>query len=209
MSVRRGALTVAACLALAGQATAHVTVLPETIPKEQGTAITIRVPTEGDSPTVSVDVNFPRGLSVYSFEPAPGWKVTPKRAADGRITGVRYNGGSIPAEGYRDFHVLAVGVTDGVGTWPTVQTFANGKLKAWTGPPEKPGTPETEGAAGPAAQTTVGPVAGVAAAATAKTSRTGIWLGVTAIGLAAVSALLAGLAWSSRPMRLPEDPPAS
>ena len=210
MSIRLA--VVAASLILVGVAEAHVEVLPTSVAKGASAAFTIRVPTESASPTVEVQVNFPAEVSVYSLEQTPGWKVTTRRTTDGRISGVTYRGGSIPAEAYQDFHVLGVGLSLGSGRWPAVQTFANGKHKAWTGPPERPGQRSEEGPIGPAAETTIaaeGTVAAVGQPATTSSSgsNAGVWLGLIGIGIAALAALGTGLLWTTRPMRLPEDAP--
>ena len=210
MSIR--VAVVAASLILVGVAEAHVEVLPASVAKGANTAFTIRVPTESASPTIEVQVNFPAEVSVYSLEQTSGWKVSTRRTADGRIFGVTYRGGSIPAEAYQDFHVLGVGLSLGSGRWPAVQTSANGKHKAWTGPPERPGQRSEEGPIGPAAETTIvaeGSAVAVGQPTTPSTSSSnaGLWLGLIGIGIAALAALGTGLLWTTRPMRLPEDTP--
>ncbi len=210
MSIRVAA--VAASLILVGVAEAHIEVLQTSVAKGANTSFTIRVPTEGASPTIEVQVNFPAEISVYSLEQTPGWNMSTRRTADGRISGVTYRGGSIPPEGYQDFHVLGVGLSLGSGRWPAVQTFANGKHKAWTGPPERPGQRSEDGPIGPAAETTIVAEGTAVAVGTAPTTRSsgsnaGVWLGLIGIGIAALAALGTGLLWTTRPMRLPEDAP--
>ncbi|MEW6581181.1 MAG: DUF1775 domain-containing protein [Actinomycetota bacterium] len=202
---------------VASPAAAHVDVLPVRVEQNRAQELTIRVPTERGIPTTAVTVAFPPQVSVFAFEPVPGWTRTVVRAGDGTVTGVRYTGGRIAAGEYQDFTVLATPFgAPGRTVWRVRQTYADGAVKPWTGPPEEPGAESEEsgptepgpaaaveivaaGAAGPAAAVTTGEDDG---------SSAGIWLGVIAIAIAAGAALAVGFLWSTRPMSLPEDPPA-
>jgi hypothetical protein len=216
--VRRGVAlaTLVAALAMAAPAAAHVDVLPARL--EQGAAVelTVRVPTERNLATTAVEVEFPAEVTVYSFgEPPRGWTVEPVRAADGRFRGVVFRGGTIGVGRYADFTMLGTPFETGTVAWKVRQTYADGQVKPWTGPPEDEGasSPETgPSAPGPAAQVEIvapGTVAeGTAAPVDARDdgdSGAAIWLGVIAIGIAALAAVGVGLLWSTRPARLPED----
>ena len=216
--MRRLAVAAAALVALilgASPAMAHVDVLPTQVAQGQSTQFTIRVPTEREVPTVRVAVDFPSQVTVYSFEDPPGWKVQPVRAPDGRFRGVVYSGGSIGVERYVDFHVLGTPFESGQALWKARQTYADGKVKPWTGAPEKPGeeSPETGPTdPGPAALVTVlepgQAVAGTAVAAASggdSDSGAAIWLGVIAIVISGLCLLALGFLWSTRPARLPPD----
>jgi hypothetical protein len=216
------ALSLAAAAATAG---AHVSVLPETV--EQGVAqeFTIRVPNEGTVPTTAVSVDFPDQITVYAFGPAPlGWTTRPLRAPDGSFRGVEYSGGEIPVAGYADFTVLGTPFEAGEAVFPARQTYAGGRVKPWTGPPEDPGAvaPETGPTdPGPAAAVEVAPAGAVAepsagdanpdapvaaeSAAGDGDSGAAVWLGVIAIGISVLAMLGVGLLWSTRPARLPSD----
>jgi uncharacterized protein YcnI len=222
MSARRTAILVAAAAALlacCGTALAHVQVLPATGAVQQSQEFTIRVPTERPIPTTAVQVTFPSQITVYAFAPPPpGWTMT-RAQRDGRYSGVTYSGGRIPVGGYVDFHVLGTPTAAGAAVWRARQTYADGKVKPWTGPPEKPGAVSTED--GPTAQ---GPAAVVTVAATGSAvptqapaaggtrddhSGAAVWLGIIGIALAALALLAAGLLWSSRPTTLPPDDPGA
>ena len=216
--MRRLAVAAAALVALilgASPAMAHVDVLPTQVAQGQSTQFTIRVPTEREVPTVRVAVDFPSQVTVYSFEDPPGWKVQPVRAPDGRFRGVVYSGGSIGVERYVDFHVLGTPFESGQALWKARQTYADGKVKPWTGAPEKPGeeSPETGPTdPGPAALVTVlepgQAVSGTAVAASSggdSDSGAAIWLGVIAIVISGLCLLALGFLWSTRPARLPPD----
>lgn len=207
-------LAAAAWLAGAGQALAHVEVLPGEVAAGEATEFRIRVPTERDVPTTRVRVEFPSQVTVFSFaEPPAGWRMAPLRADDGSFRGVVYGGGRIPADRYADFRVLGTPFEEGLATWPARQTYADGQVKPWTGPPELPGqaaAPESGPTdPGPAPAVQIGPpgsaTGAAAAAADDDESGTAIWLGVIAIAISALAALAVGFLWSTRPARLPGD----
>jgi uncharacterized protein YcnI len=208
-------LLVAAAAWYAGtaHAAAHIDVLPRQVPAGEAVELTIRVPNERDVPTTGVRVDFPSAVTVYSFaEPPPGWRIRPLEAADGRLRGVVYEGGRIGVGRYADFRLLATPFEEGVTVWQARQRYADGQVKPWTGPPETPGgaaAPESGPTdPGPAPAVEVVPPgqadAGVAAAGDGG-SGAGVWLGVVAIGIAALAALGVGALWSTRPARLPGD----
>jgi uncharacterized protein YcnI len=205
--------------AVAVPATAHVQVLPSTATVEQSQEFTVRVPTERPLPTIAVRVEFPPGMTVYAFAPPPpGWRMQ-VISRNGSNVAVRYYGGRIPVQQYQDFRFLATPTKTGQAAWKALQTYADGKVKPWTGKPEAPGAVSSENGPtdpGPASATlvTASPApAGTAADASAGQSSTsggggssdaGVWLGLIAIAIAALAAVGTGLLWSSRPAKLPE-----
>jgi hypothetical protein len=209
------AAALAALALTAAPAMAHVDVLPTQVVRGESTQFTIRVPTERSIPTTRIAVDFPEQVTVYSFAEPPGWTVTPVRAADGRFRGVVYSGGRIPVERYVDFQVLGTPFGSGDTVWRARQTYADGKVKPWTGPAEKPGEEAPESGPtdpGPAAVVKVlEPGQATSAAAPVATGRdesdsgAGIWLGVIAIVISGLCLLGLGFLWSTRPARLPPD----
>ena len=214
MRLRPALAAAAAVLALgaAAPAMAHVDVLPTEVAQGDPLQFTIRVPNERDVPTTRVRVDFPSQITVYSFAaPPPGWTMRTVRGPDKRFRSVVYSG-SLPMSGYVDFHVLGTPFESGTATWRTRQTYADGQVKPWTGPPEKAGGDASESgptAVGPAPVVTVAePGQAVASGAATATSTNGdsgaaIWLGVIAIGISALCLLALGFLWSTRPARLP------
>ena len=209
-------LALLAVLVVAGPATAHVDVLPAELAQGQSAELTIRVPNEREGlRTTRVRVTIPEQVTVYSFgPPPPGWKVTPIRAANGKFGTIVYSGGSIPPNGYVNFTVLGTPFESGTAIWAVRQTYSDGVVKPWTGPPEKPGEESAEtgpSEPGPAAaQTILEPGAVPASAGSGggsgdDDSSTAIWLGVIAIGVAALAVLATGFLWSTRPATLPSD----
>ena len=207
-------LALAAGLVTAVPAAAHVDVLPREVAQGEAVELTVRVPSERDLATTRVRVEIPPQITVYSFgPPPPGWKVVPVRGTDGRFDTVVFTGGSIPPAGYADFTMLGTPFESGTAVWKVRQTYADGVVKPWTGPPENPGdqTAETGPAApGPAAAVTVlEPGASVGGSATSSSgdddSGVAVWLGVIAIGISLLAVVAVGLLWSTRPATLPLD----
>ncbi len=187
--------------------------LPREVAQGEAVEFTIRVPTERDLATTAVEVEFPPQVTVFSFaEPPPGWTMRPLRAGDGRFRGVRYAGGRIGVGRYADFRVLGTPFESGTATWPARQTYADGLVKPWTGPPESGDEPVAETGPeepGPAAAIEIGepgePAGAEVAGGADDGSGAAVWLGVIAIGISALAALGVGLLWSTRPARLPEE----
>jgi len=205
----------AASLGLPGAALAHVDVLPARVTQGEATELTIRVPTEREVATVRVRVDFPPEFTVYSLAtPPPGWRLRERRSPDGRLVGVVYEGRGAP-ERYVAFTLLATPFEGGDTVWRSFQTYADGVVKPWTGPPEVPGTATPE--SGPRDP---GPAAGVAvvaagdagtAAAAAPSSRgdgdegAPVWFALATLAIALLALAAAAYLWVTRPVRLPED----
>lgn len=222
----RRAFTLAACAALAAPAVAqaHVDVLPTRIVEGQATEFTVRVPNERPGlATTRVRIVFPDAVTVYSFRPPPsGWSMEAQAAPNGRIAGVTYVG-TLSAERYQDFQFMGNAFSTGTGVWKAYQTYSDGKIKPWTEDPSAaddrqetgptdpgPGSPLTvvaAGDAGAAPDAEGGTTAAPAAAPAEGGSRAGMWLGLAGVGVGALALVVSGLLWTTRPMRLPDDPP--
>ncbi|MEA2409294.1 MAG: hypothetical protein QOE69_3413 [Thermoleophilaceae bacterium] len=149
------AVAVTAALALAGAASAHVTLQPSEAPAGGFTRLDVRVPNERDNAgTTKVEVKFPHGFVFASTEPVPGWtaRITKRKLAkpvevegekmteevdtiawtgDGRTGIVR------PGE-FQDFG-LSLAMPDKPGaklTFKALQTYSNGEVVRWIGPPD-------------------------------------------------------------------------
>lgn len=217
---RIAALALAAIATCVGSASAHVEVLPRTATQNELTEFTIRVPTEREVPTTAVRIDLPAQVTLYRIAPAPaGWTAREILSPDGRTTGITYRGGTIGPRNYLDFTVLAVSLDAGATTWKARQTYADGTVKPWTGPPDAPGgeSPETGPTdPGPASAVEFVAAGSTPTAATAGPTATdesdaGVWLGIIAIVVAAAAFLAAAFLWTTRPMTLPEDdePPSA
>jgi uncharacterized protein YcnI len=151
-------------------ARAHVTLQPNTAPAGAFTLEAVRVPNElDDAVTTKVDVQLPHGFAAASYEPVPGWTAKiiksklaqPVQTDDGPIdeevsritfTADRKQDAIQPGQ-FRDFP-LSVQIPGQAGdklTFKALQTYSNGTIVRWIGPPD---------ADRPAPQITVEPAAG-------------------------------------------------
>jgi periplasmic copper chaperone A len=178
---------VVAALVLAPAAAAHVTLQPPEAPAGGFTRLDVRVPNERDNAsTTKVVVQMPPGFLSVSTEPVPGWDIElTMRQLDepveqfgeqvteevGRITFTADGEASAIKPGqFQDFG-LSLAVPEGrpgsVLTFKALQTYSNGEVVRWIGPPdsEEPApqvelTPaEEEEAAAPAAEEPAAPAA--------------------------------------------------
>jgi uncharacterized protein YcnI len=132
----------AALLAVPAAAEAHVTLQPSEAPAGGFTRLDVRVPTEReDASTTKVEVKFPAGFTSVSTEPVPGWTASVKKTAD-RVDTVTWTGdgkqGKIGPGEFQDFG-LSVAVPDKPGaslTFKALQTYSNGEVVRWIGPPD-------------------------------------------------------------------------
>jgi uncharacterized protein len=225
MKVTIAAAVAAATLILVGPAAAHVTLQPEEAPAGGFTRLDVRVPNERDNAgTTKVEVQFPPGFVFVSTQPVPGWTATVKKRkldqpveAEGEqiteeVDTVTWTGdgqtGIVKPGEFQDFG-LSVGVPDKPGTkltFKALQTYDNGEVVRWIGPPdaEEPAPQVTLTAAGAEEEH---------AAATEPTSSTTsadegeddtgapTWLAVLALVLGGLGLLagVLGLARSRRP----------
>ena len=125
----------AALLLVPVPAYAHVTVWPKESSAKAREKYEIRVPNEKQADTVAVELRFPAGLRVTSFEQKPGWMTEPIRDASGNAVGVRWTGRLAPQQ-FTEFGLLAVNPpAAGELSWTAVQSFSDGTRVEWSGPP--------------------------------------------------------------------------
>jgi uncharacterized protein YcnI len=142
-----GAATLAA-LALAGTASAHVTVAPTTLPQGATAELTFKVPNEeSKADTVELQLQIPTDHPIAQVlaKPVPGWTITehtvtlakPLTTDDGTFTTavdeIDWTGGSIPPGEYQDFQIsvdpLPTDTTQLV--FKAVQTYSDGDVVRW------------------------------------------------------------------------------
>lgn len=205
-------LAVCALTVLAsGPALGHVDVLPSEVAAGSAEKFTIRVPSERAEDTVAVRVSFPARITVYSVNPAAGWTARILYRPDRRMRGVIFRGGRIGADRFQEFEVLGTPQEAGTAVWEATQTYSDGVVKRWTGPPEAPGdvAQETDPEApGPASATEIrvaGSEGPPAAEGDDPGSSADYWLGLVAIAVSIFAVAGVGLLWATRPARLPED----
>lgn len=139
-----------AALSLVAAAQAHVTVHPNALPSGGFTTFVVRVPNERPkAATTKVDVKFPAGFIFLSYQAVPGWKAQVlyrKLAKPITVFGEKHTQevdrvvwtGRLPAGQYIEFP-LSVAVPSvkagAVLTFKAVQTYGNGEIVRWIGPP--------------------------------------------------------------------------
>ena len=145
---------VVGALAFPASSLAHVTLQPSEVPAGGFTRLNVRVPNERDNAgTTKVAVQFPPGFYFVSYEPVPGWdvKVDKRKLAEPveeghgeeiteEVAKVTWTGtgNSIRPGQFRDFG-LSVGVPEKPGealTFKSLQTYENGEVVRWIGPPD-------------------------------------------------------------------------
>lgn len=209
MRKRIALATMAASLTLPAAAGAHITLQPEQVPAGEFTRLDVRVPNERDNAgTTKVDVQFPSGFIFVSYEPEPGWtvKVAKRKLArpfeshgtqiTEEVARITWTGdgktGIIRPGEFQDFG-LSVGVPDrprSTLTFKALQTYANGEVVRWIGPPqaEEP-APQVRLAAAEA------PRFRPAAASATDDEGAPVWLAITAlaVGVLGLIAAIGGL----------------
>lgn len=93
----------------------------------------LRVPNERGVATVSVELTFPAGLKVISFQDVPGWKLTVHKDSAGVPIAAEWNG-ILGIDKFVELPFVAVNPdTAALLTWPTTLEYAGGELVHWTG----------------------------------------------------------------------------
>ena len=124
-----------ASLIVAASAFGHVRVAPRESAAGATEHYTMSVPTERQSPTVRIEIQFPAAIRVASLAPAPGWKAEEKKDAGGKIIGAVWIGGSIAFADRMDFHFDATNPASEMKLeWKVIQIYEDGTRSEWTGP---------------------------------------------------------------------------
>lgn len=220
--------TVSVVLTLPAAAQAHVSFHPNAVPQGAFATLTLRVPSEQENAdTTKIAIQLPSGFSDVTADPPAGWSYTTKTRKlatpiktdegeiDTEITEIDFTGGRIPPEQFAQFPLSVVipGKAGDVLTFKTVQTYSNGKVSRWIGPPssESPApTIDVTAAGGPLQDIAGGeagpPVTVPAASTTAKTAKTTTvtvqqgssgaskGLGIAALVIAIIALILGGVA---------------
>ena len=131
------AAAAAVMLVLASPAFGHAIMSPPVAKAKVDQQFTLSVPTEEEGATTTeIELTVPDGLSIDSFEPAPGWQRTEQASGSGEervIQKVTWTGGKVPTD--EDAVFRFNGSLDSSKTFsvPVRQTYSNGKVVDWTG----------------------------------------------------------------------------
>ena len=128
---------VALTLVLAARASAHAVLSPPVAQAKVSQQLTLSVPTEeAGATTTEVELTVPDGLSIDSFEPAPGWKRTEQASGAGEervIRKVTWSGGKVPTGEDAVFRFNASLAAAKTYEVAVRQTYSDGKVVDWTG----------------------------------------------------------------------------
>ena len=128
----RAGKVVALCFGLsAALVEAHVTVVPRESPAGAVERYTVRVPTEGQVTTTSVELEVPAGLTVTEVVPGPGYTYDVRRDG-GRVVAITWNQ-EIPPKASAEFVFVARNPAGGQLTWKAKQRFADRTSADWVG----------------------------------------------------------------------------
>lgn len=151
MKITAVGVAVVAALLAAQAASAHVTVNPNEWEAGGFARFAVRVPNErDDADTIEVTVRFPQSIISASFQPMPGWERSiemepldePIEDEGEQITehiaSVTWTGGRIRPGEFEEFGVsFRVPETPGEDlVVPALQTYSNGEVVRWVGPPD-------------------------------------------------------------------------
>ncbi len=146
-----------AALAIPALAAAHVTLQPKEVPAGGFSRFDVRVPNEtDDTATEKVEVEMPDGFAFASYEPVAGWTVEIKmekpdqpieshgEEINEQVATVTWTAddpeAAIQPGQFRDFG-LSVGIPESAQpgdtlTFPALQTYDDGEVVRWIGPPD-------------------------------------------------------------------------
>jgi periplasmic copper chaperone A len=144
-------IAVMATLVLPCVAGAHVTVQPDQADASAFVVESVRVPNEQDkASTTKVSVQFPAGFADVSFEPVAGWRAAVKKTrlaqpittdegdkVTEQVSQVTWTGGTIRPGEFQDFPMsLRMPEKPQTLTFKATQTYDNGDVVRWIGPPD-------------------------------------------------------------------------
>ena len=116
---------------VSGVVDAHVTVLPRQSQAGATERYTVRVPTEGQVTTTSVDLEVPPGVTVTEVVPGPAYTFDVRREGD-RIVAITWKQ-EIPPRASGQFVFVARNPESGPIAWKARQRFADGTSADWVG----------------------------------------------------------------------------
>jgi len=136
-AVLTGTVAALAALAFAASASAHARLSPAVSLANELQLYSLAIPTEKASAyTTKIVLTLPKGFSIDSFVPSPGWKRVEQSTGSGDnavITQVSWTGGHVPSEEDSLFQFLAQPAKAGTYTFTVEQTYSDGSIVNWSG----------------------------------------------------------------------------
>lgn len=125
-------------LAVTTTAFAHASMSPSVALAKHGQVFALAVPTEKENVrTTAVELTPPRGFTIDSFVPSPGWKRAVQSTGSGESTTIQkvtWTGGSVPHEEDAVFQFLARTDASKTYAFSVRQTYSDGSVVDWSGP---------------------------------------------------------------------------
>ena len=129
----RTVLVIAATALLCADAVlAHVTVWPQQSRAGMAERYTVRVPTERNVPTVSIELDVPAAVTVTGVLAPAGFTYETKREGN-RITSITWKQEIKPGE-VGEFVFFARNPAASQIVWKAHQRYADGQVEDWVGP---------------------------------------------------------------------------
>ena len=132
------AALVAAALVAASSAFAHARISPPVSLAKQLQLYSLAVPTEkANATTTKIVLTVPKGFSIDSFVPSPGWSRVLQQTGSGDsavVQKVTWTGGNVPTGEDSLFQFLGEPAATGTYTFQVEQTYSDGEVVNWTDP---------------------------------------------------------------------------
>ena len=136
------ALVIAVVLVLAPSALAHARVSPAVSLSGELQLYSLAIPTEKEGLTTNkIVMTVPKGFSIDSFVPSPGWTRSAQQTGSGDsavVQKVTWSGGSTPTEDDSLFQFLGEPASPGTYTFLVQQTYSDGSIVDWSGSESSP-----------------------------------------------------------------------
>lgn len=129
--MKRTALAALFCILGASLLAAHVTVAPRESPAGAEQRYTVRVPTEGQVTTTSVELEVPLGVEIVEVVKGDGYSVATRKEGD-RIVAITWTR-DIPPRQTAEFVFVAKNPETAQIAWKARQRFADGTSADWIG----------------------------------------------------------------------------
>ena len=131
-------LSVALALIVAAGASAHARLSPPVSLANTLQLYSLAIPTEKAPPatTTKIVLTVPKGFSIDSFVPNPGWHRVLQQTGSGDsavIQQVTWTGGNIPSGEDSLFQFLGEPASSGSYTFEVAQTYSDGSIVDWAG----------------------------------------------------------------------------
>jgi len=137
-AVALSALALIGALVVASTASAHARISPPVSLSKELQLYSLAVPTEKENAsTTGIELTVPKGFSIDSFVPAPGWQRKVQSTGSGEnavVQKVTWTGGKVPTGEDSLFQFLAQPASSGSYTFQVRQTYSDGSIVTWSDP---------------------------------------------------------------------------